>query len=62
MIRGIRGVLREIVAAKRSELRYHPSLNHKPCQLEIGGRYLHECFNILMRNQILWVPGGWLQG
>ena len=23
-------------------IRYRPSLNHKPCQLKIGGRYLHD--------------------
>ena len=28
-------------------IRYRPSLNHKLCQLEIGGRYLYDSFSTL---------------
>ena len=44
-------------------IRYRLSLNHKLCQLEIGGCFvLQRLLQNLMRNQSLWVLGGvWSQ-
>ena len=38
-------------------IRYHPSLNHKPFQLESGGRYLYDPFNIFWEIKVFGFRG-----
>ena len=40
-------LLQTIQSYSRFGISYRPSLNHKPCRLEIGGRYLYDSFSTL---------------
>ena len=42
---------------KSKTIRYRPSLNHKPCRLETGGRSLHASFSTLWEMKVFGLRG-----